>query len=62
MHGAIGEKYYIATMAQRKEVDILKDFGNRKIKVLNEMYDLQVVLLKYSEEKKAYYNRIVIGG
>lgn len=62
MHGAIGEKYYIATMAQRKEVEILKDFGNRKIKVLNEMYDLQVVLLKYSEEKKAYYNRIVIGG
>ena len=62
VHGAIGKKYYIATQPLRKEIDIVKNFGNRKIRILNQMYDLQVILLEYSETKDAYYQKIAIGG
>lgn len=54
--------HYIATQALRKEIEIVKEFGNRRIKILNQVYDLQVILLKYSKEKNAYYQKIIIGG
>lgn len=62
IHGAIGQKYYMATQPLRKEIEVVKNFRDRKIKILGQMYDLQVFLLKYSEKKHAYYQKIVIGG
>lgn len=60
-HGAVGQKYYIATMSLRKELEMIEHFEKKKIKVLNQMYDLQVILLEFSEEKDAYYQKIVLG-
>ena len=59
--GAIGQKYYMATCAARKEAEIVCDFGNKKIKVWNMAFELQVCILKYSQERNGYYHKITIG-
>lgn len=61
-HGMIGKKYLIATLALRKDAEIIRNFADKKIKLWNQLYDLQVVLLEYSEGRNARYQRIVIGG
>lgn len=61
-HGAVGQKYYIATVPLRKELEMIENFEKKKIKVLNRMYDLQVILLEFSEEKNAFYQKIVLEG
>lgn len=59
--GAIGKKYYIATQPLRKEIEMVNDFRNKKIKILGSLLSMQVFLLQYSEEKKGYYKKIMIG-
>lgn len=59
--GMVGQKYHIATAGIRKDIEIVKDFRNRKISVLNMKLDLQVHLLEYSAKKQGYYAKIDVG-
>ncbi len=59
--GMIGQKYHIATAGIRKDIEIVKDFRNKKIVVLNMRLNLQVHLLEYSAKKQGYYVKLAIG-
>lgn len=59
--GMVGQKYHIATAGIRKDIEIVKEFRNKKISVLNMKLDLQVHLLEYSAEKQGYYVKIDVG-
>lgn len=59
--GMIGQKYHIATAGIRKDIEIVKDFRNKKISVLNMKMGLRVYLLEYSANKQGYYARIEVG-
>lgn len=60
--GAIGQKYDMATCAARKEAGLINDFGSKKIKILNRVFEQQVYILKHSMERNGYYQKITIGG
>lgn len=59
--GMVGQKYHIATAGIRKDIEIVKEFRNKKISVLNMKLNLQVHLLEYSSEKQGYYVKIDVG-
>ncbi len=59
--GMVGQKYHIATAGIRKDIEIVKEFRNKKITVLNMKLNLQVYLLEYSAKKQGYYVKIEIG-
>lgn len=60
-YGLIGMKHQIRMdIPKNKEVQIIRDFANKKIFVCNKKMELSVQLLKYEKDKKGYYIRLTV--
>lgn len=56
--GLVGKKYDIAAAGIRKDIEIVSNFRNKKVTLLNMDLELQVYILNYCAQNQGYYVKI----